>query len=359
MAAILGSFVMRILSRGSAFLAALLIAVPLTSTAADIKTVTVGLVDLPRVYRLDGIVEAVNQGTIAAQTSGRVIEVRYDVDDIVEEGDVLIVLDDAQQQAAVSQARANVEAAASRRQDAEQEFRRIRGVFEKEAVSQATMDRVTGERNQAVAAEKAAEAALQQAEQDLAYTRVLAPYRGVVTDRLIEVGEIAQRGSELMSGISLDSLRISVDVPQNLIGTIRDERKAQAHVDGRWIPASEVTVFPIADPRSDTFEVRMDLPEGTTGIFPGMYVKVGFTAGVDRALVIPLETVVVRSEVIGVYVVDAQGHIRLRHVRLGSPAGRDHVTVLAGLNEGERVAVDPVAAVVALKGQRTAQVGNE
>lgn len=350
---------MRILSKGSAFLVALMLVLPPSAPAADIETVTVGLAELPRVYRLDGIVEAVNRGTIAAQTAGRVLDVRYDVDDIVEEGDVLIVLDDAQQQAAVRQARANLDAAEARRLDAEQEFRRIRGVFEQEAVSQATMDRVTAERNQAIAAEKAAAAALQQAEQDLAYTQVLAPYRGIVTERLIEVGEIAQPGTALMSGISLDSLRISVDVPQDLIGTIREERKAQAHVNGRWVPASQVTVFPIADPRSDTFEVRIELPEGTSGVFPGMYVKVGFSVGADRSLVIPLETVVVRSEVIGVYVVDELGDIRLRHVRLGSPAGRDHVTVLSGLDAGERVALDPVAAVVALKEQRTAQVGDE
>jgi RND family efflux transporter MFP subunit len=221
------------------------------------------------------------------------------------------------------------------------------------------MDRVTAERDQAVASEKAAAAALHQAEQDLAYTRVVAPYRGVVTERLIEVGEIAQPGSELISGISLDSLRVSVDVPQNLVGTIRREREAQAYVGGQWIQAPDVTVFPIADPRSDTFKVRVELPKDMDGVFPGMYVKVGFTVGADRRLVIPLESVVVRSEVIGVYVVDDADRISLRHVRLGSPAGRDHVSVLSGLNAGERVALDPVAAVVALKEQRMAQVDDE
>jgi hypothetical protein len=69
--------------------------------------------------------------------------------------------------------------------------------------------------------------------------------------------------------------------------------------------------------------------------------------------------VVLRSEVVGIYVVDDEGRVRFRYIRLGSTAGPDHVSVLSGLAEGERVAVDPVAAGILLKAQRTAQVTDE
>ena len=226
-------------------------------------------------------------------------------------------------------------------------------------MAKADLDKATAARDQARAGEQAAAAALDKARQELAYTRVEAPYNGIVTERMIEVGETAQPGMPLMSGLSLDSMRISVDVPQNLVASIREQGKAQAQIGGKWIAAESVTVFPVADPRSDTFKVRLMLPAGTPGIFPGMYVKVGFVAGVDRGLVIPLSAVVRRSEVVGVYVVNADGQVRFRHIRLGSPAGPDHVGILSGLQVGEMVATDPVRATIELKSQRTVRTENE
>jgi RND family efflux transporter MFP subunit len=329
------------------------------AAAPELETVPVALADLPRVYRLDGVAEAINRSTVSAQTSGRVLEVNFDVDDFVRQGEVIVRIDDSQQQAGVRQAEANLRVAASRRQDAEQEFTRIEGVFAKQAVSKAEMDRATAALKQAKAGEQAAEAALHQAQQELDYTQVKAPYNGIVTERLVEVGETVQPGMRLMSGLSLDSMRVTVEVPQNLIDSIREERKAQAEVDGRWVTAADVTVFPIADPRSDTFKVRLQLPDDVEGVFPGMYVKVGFVVGARPSLVIPLSAVVLRSEVVAVYVVDGEGRVHFRHIRLGSPAGPDHVGVLSGLQEGEMVAVDPVAAGILLKKQRGAKVDHE
>ncbi|MGB5199523.1 MAG: efflux RND transporter periplasmic adaptor subunit [Sedimenticolaceae bacterium] len=330
-----------------------------SAMAAQLETVVVARADLQRIYRLDGVAEAINRSTVSAQTSGRVVEIGFDVDDYVRQGDVIVRIDDAKQQSAVRQAEANLSVAVAKRQDAAQEFERIEGVFAKQAVSEAEMDRATTALKQARANERAATAALHQAEQELTYTEVRAPYNGIVTERLIEVGENAQPGSPLMTGLSLDSMRISVDVPQNLMESIRAERNAHAEVNGKWIKASKVTVFPVADPRSDTFKVRLQLPDEVEGIFPGMYIKVGFVAGSQERLVIPRASVVLRSEVVGVYVVDDEGQVRFRYIRLGSPAGPDHVSVLSGLAEGERVAEDPVAAGILLKAQRTAQMTDE
>lgn len=329
------------------------------AAASELDTVPATRVDLPRIYRLDGVAEAVNRGTLSAQTSGRVVAVNFDVDDYVRQGDVLVLIEDSEHQTQVDQAQANLQAATARRADAEKEFSRIEGVFAKQAVSKADMDKVTAVLDQARAGELAAKAALEQALQQVEYTRVKAPYNGIVTERLIEVGETARPGEPLMSGLSLDSMRISVDVPQNLVDSIRKERKARAEIGGKWVAAEEVTVFPVADPRSDTFKVRLSLPEGVEGVFPGMYVKVGFVAGVQPSLVIPMAAVVLRSEVVAVYVVDDEGQVHFRHVRLGSPAGPEHVSVLSGVDEGELLSTDPVAAGIVLKSQRKGRMGDE
>jgi RND family efflux transporter MFP subunit len=328
-------------------------------SASGLETTPVTRADLPRVYRLDGVAEAVSRGTLSAQTSGRVLEVNFDVDDYVRRDQVILVIDDRAQQAGVDQARAILDAASVGYQDSAKEFKRVEAVFARQAVSRAEMDKATAALKQARAAEQAAEAALQQALQQLGYTQVKAPYNGIVTERHIEVGEVAQPGQPLMSGMSLDRIRISVDVPQNLVELIRSERKAQARIGGSWILIKDVTVFPLADPRSDTFEVRLQLPAEIEGIFPGMYIQVAFVAGFQQALMVPISAVVLRSELVGVYVVNDAGQVRLRQIRTGAQAGPEHIVILSGLDAGELVAVDPVAAGILLKAQRTARVNHE
>jgi len=94
----------------------------------------------------------------------------------------------------------------------------------------------------------------------------------------------------------------------------------------------------------------VDLPEGTKAVFPGMFVKTGFVTGEKRELVVPKAAVVYRSEVTGIYVLNGDDRVHFRQVRLGRDLG-DALTVLAGLTEGERVALDPIAAGVVLKAQ--------
>jgi RND family efflux transporter MFP subunit len=193
----------------------------------------------------------------------------------------------------------------------------------------------------------------------LEYTRVRAPYSGVVTQRHVEVGEVAQPGQPLVSGLSVDQLRVLVDVPQSLIPRIREFGQARVQQPGGgWLQATKLTIFPIADVGTNTFRVRLELAEGTSDLFPGMFVKTSFVTGLKQELVIPSASVAYRSEVTGVYVLTGEGRIGFRHVRVGRRTSDAAVRVLAGLEPQERVALDPIAAGVALKQQRT-EAGDE
>jgi RND family efflux transporter MFP subunit len=278
--------------------------------------------------------------------------VLVDVDDVVEQGALVIRLKDAEQQARHAQARANLQAATAQLQEAEKEFRRIKDIFARKLVAKAAMDKATAALKTARAQQKAARAALEQADEQLEYTRIRAPFTGIVTKRHIEAGESAQPGRPLISGISLDKLRVIVDVPQSLIAGVRQYAKARVQLpDGQWQEAVGLTVFPYADTASNTFKVRARLAEGAKGVFPGMWLKVAFVTGSEQLLTVPRTAVVDRSEVTGIYVVNGEGAISLRHVRLGRRL-YDRQVVLAGLHVGEQVALDPVAAGVALKRQR-------
>ena len=322
---------------------------------AELATAEVRQVVVPRVFRLDGVVEAVHQSTISAQTSGQVEAIYYDVDDLVEKGALLVKLKDTEQQAALRRAEAELRAAQAVLKDAQSSFKRIKDLYDRGLVAKSELDSAQASLKTAKAKLDAAQAALHQAREQLSYTRVKAPYTGIVTERHVQVGEVASPGTPLMSGISLEKLRVSVDVPQSLIIPIRKQRKAGVELpDGRWIEVTDLTVFPFADPASNTFKVRLMLPPELENLFPGMLVKSAFETGRMPALVVPAEAVAYRSEVTAVYVVDEEGRVRFRHIRLGGTLGEEYSIVLAGLQVGDRVALDPVKAGVELKKQRAA-----
>ena len=303
----------------------------------------------PRERVWDGRVEAVHQATVSAQTSGRIAELMFDVNDFVDAGAVIMRFTDTEQRAAMNRATASLEEARARLEQAEQEYARVASMFENETVSKARFDQAKANRDAAQARLNAASSGVAAAREQLDYTVVRAPYAGIVSKRHVELGELVSPGQPLMSGLSLQLLRVNVDVPQSMFDAVRQIGKAFVYVGDERIPGERLTFFPVADPASNTFRVRVDLPEGSATLYPGMFVKVGFVVGETQRLLIPESAVARRSEMSGVYVVQDEA-VTLRQVRLGRRYGTS-IEVLAGLTEGERVAADPVSAGIYLKDQ--------
>ena len=322
---------------------------------ADLATAPVQVKDIPLERAFDGVLEAVKKATVSAQTSGRIQAIFFDVDDYVEKGAVLLRFSDTEQKARVAAAEAALREARVRLKHAEAAYERVRRTYEKKLVAKSELDRARAERDAARERLQAAEAALKAARQELAYTVVRAPYSGIVVARHVEVGELAEPGRPLMTGFSLEALRATAAVPQRFIGAVRRAGAARVEVDGRRLESGRVTVYPYADPASHTFRVRVRLPAGEKGLYPGMYARVVFPVGSRRALLVPRRAVVYRSEVVAAYVVDGEGRVSFRQLRLGPAGPDDTVEVLAGLKAGERVALDPIAAGVRLKAQREAR----
>jgi RND family efflux transporter MFP subunit len=314
---------------------------PIAAESAELATAEVRNVHTAQERVLDAVIEAVKQATVSAQTSGRVIEINYDVDDYVEKGSVLLRFRDKEQRASFDAAQASFE-------EAQSDYNRTTELFEKKLVAKAMLDK-------AEARLKAAQAERDQAKENLEHTEVRAPYSGIVMQRHIEVGETATVGQKLFTGLSLESLRATVNVPQDIIKVIRRKQQASVIFDGdnsKRVPAESLTISPFADPITHTFTVRVNLPVADYQIYPGMFVKVAFTLAEIQQLVVPVGAVSRRSEVSAVYVVDNKQQVHYRQVRVGPQLNSEQVVILAGLEEGERVALDPIKAVVLFKEQQ-------
>lgn len=286
---------------------------------------------------LDAVVEAVNQATISAQTSGRVVKLNVDVDDAVKQGDILVEFRNKDQMASYKVAKAAFD-------EAESEFKRIEDIYSKKLVAKTALDKAS-------ASYKAAKARLEQANEALENTIVRAPYSGIVVKRHIEIGELANPGQPLMTGLSLESLRANVALPQDLVKVVREQKKATAILkDGKRLTVSQITVSPYADPNNHTFQMRAELPQGDYGIYPGMFIKVAIVSNTKQSLLVPASSVARRSEVSAVYVKDKDNKLSFRQVRVGAYVPEsDSYEILAGLEANEKVMLDPVAAAATLK----------
>ena len=299
----------------------------------DASTARVQQQQLPEFRVIDATIEAVQQATVSAQTSGRIMEITVDVDDYVQKGTVIIRLRDKEQRAAFNAAKARFE-------EAESEYQRVKEIYGRKLVAKAALDK-------AEAQLKATRANMEQAQEALEHTMVRAPYSGIVVKRHVEVGETARVGQALMTGLSLEKLRAAVDLPQSLIHAVRKHQKAWVWVGKdktKKVEAASLTISPFADSASHTFLVRVNLSAADLDVYPGMHTKVAFLVGQTQKLVIPASAVMHRSEVTGVYVMDKDKQIQFRQIRAGETLDNGTIEVLAGLNVDEMVMLNPLSA---------------
>ena len=177
----------------------------------------------------------------------------------------------------------------------------------------------------------------------------VAPFDGVITKKLVEVGDPVQPGQPLLKYADMSKLQIKVEVPARLMpgvkkGMIFPARLDVGDVD---IQARVVQVFPIADPDRHTVTVKLDLPPGVPG-GAGMYAEVminDVNAQVRELPVVPREALVWRGSLPGVYIMNENNQRELRLVRTGHDVGSDGVAIQSGLRAGERVIVRDSASV--------------
>ncbi len=325
-----------------------------------LETGTVKFRTLAEEREFDGAVEAVMRSTISAQTAGEVIELPFDVNDFVPKGALIVRFDDVKQKARLDKAVAIEAEARARLAEAEEAFERENNLLQQGATSKAKHEAASANLKSTRAKLRLAEAAVAEARKEYEHTVVRAPYSGIVVERFVEIGEQLQIGQPLGTGLSLEELRIAVEVPARYIDRVRQRQEARIVLPGEAnapVPIESLTIFPYADPKTHTFTVRVNLARGDHGLYPGMLAKVAFTVGAVEELVVPTQAIVRRSELTGIYVVTADGRIVFRQIRPGRAAD-GWTVVLAGLDAGEEVALNPALAVIRLK-QQVAGLGYE
>jgi RND family efflux transporter MFP subunit len=336
-----------------------------------------------------GYVVARRQATVSAKITGRVVEVLIEEGQEVAADEVVARLDDtnararhAHALAQLAQQRANLEASSVALANAEPTFGRSREQLQHQVISaqefdsaKATYDAVRTSVDVARRGVEVADAALALAQRELDDTVVRAPFRGIVTVKAAQEGEmvspISAGGGFTRTGIGtivdMDSLEVEVDVSENFINRVKPGQDVTVTLNAypEWrVPANVIAIIPTADRAKATVRVRIGFRQRDARILPEMGVRVAFLAdggapiqAAGPAVVVPERAIQASGDTGTVFVVQ-EDTLERRAVRLGgtTPEGR---VVLSGLAVGARLAVGDFSLLANGMRVRTAELTRE
>jgi RND family efflux transporter MFP subunit len=331
----------------------LALVIPVVTLAADntVPLIQISAQPVADWFVMDGKIEPINQGTVSAQTSGRISAISVDVNDVVPNGKLLIEITNTSQSAGQDQAKAAVKAAEVRYNDAERQRLRLVDLVKKGSISRREYDTAATEADAAASMLKQAKAELVQAGENLGFTRIIAPYAGVVSARHVALGETVNPGQALLSGYAFENMRVVAALPARYASQLKES--APLHVtfpDGQTLTLTTHQLFQFSDPSSHSFTLRVNLPKQTAPVWKnGSWVKLAMPLENKPKLLIPESAILRQNELSAVYLAEKRG-FTLRQVRLGRHYD-GQIEVLAGLQANDAIAKDAYAVIEQQGGQ--------
>jgi len=344
-----------------------------------VETTRAMMADLRRPFEAGGTVRARTTATLVSRIVADVKDVRAVPGDRVRAGQVLVLLDSREPnanraraeagataaEAGATAAAAGLEAAEAARRLATATHRRVAELREQNAatpheldeavaglrVAEAQVNAARARAEEAGSARASAQAAADAARVMATYAALTAPFDGIVTEKLIEPGNLASPGVPLMTVEDTRGFRLDTRVDASRAGLVAVGEAVDVRFDagaaagerreGRTPPVTG-TVSEIAralDPGSHAFLIKIALPDEAP-VRSGMYGRARFAGPVRRALAVPARSLVRRGQLVSVFVVDEGGRARVRLVNVAAGDG-NLLEVLAGLEAGETVVLDP------------------
>lgn len=284
--------------------------------------------------------------------------------DTVKRGQLLVTMDDSQLRASTERGQAALQAAENEIAAAESEqtlaktsFDRLQYLFDKGTISaqeydnaKARMQTTRARHDLAQSNRSQAAAALDQNRILQSYTRVVAPFDGVVTERHVDPGALATPGLPLLMLEQVGRYRLEATVDESDLKFVRLGESVPISVDalaGEPLQGKVVQIIPAADQASRSFLLKIDLPENSR-LRSGLFARAAFVRGQKQAISVPRSAVIDRGQLQTAYVLGENNIATLRYVTLGNTT-IDQTEVLSGLSDGDRLIANPAGRELAGK----------
>lgn len=283
-----------------------------------------------------GSIVSTRDSLVAAATSGK-IEWVAEVGVEVEEGDIIAHIDSDDARLTRDDSAAEVERLKARADYLDSLYQRYVSLGDEAGESEASLDQMRANRDEAVQALKRAEVALRRAEINLARTDVRAPFAGRVVSQETQVGEFANPGAQLVRLVDTRRLEVTARTPAGLARNIAAGDLIEVLNGAEKLKAKVRAIVPVGDALSRMLELRLELPE--TSWYIGSAVRVSLPAAQARTVTaVPRDALVLRADRVSVFVINQEGKAERVDVELGSAEG-DFIEVIGDVEPGDQVVI--------------------
>ncbi len=309
---------------------------PAQESKAAASTVAVLRHEMDDVLEWPGTIRSGREVQVAPKLLARIKELKVDIGTRVAAGEILAVLDDRDLNARLEQSKSALSAAEAQATQSDADYRRIKGLFEKEAATQRDLEGIQARSTAARSQVEQARHAVTESEVMLSESVLRAPIEGVVTGKGGQVGDTAIPGKPLVTLQDIHHLRLEAQVPEDCARKVTLGMEVRVRIDalGREGIARIEEIAPTADPESRTVLLKARLATGE-GPRVGMFGRLLLPCGTKTALLIPASAVLRSGQLEMVRVLEG-GEAQIRHIRAGKLYG-DRIEVLSGLREGEKI----------------------
>ncbi|MGK6321412.1 efflux RND transporter periplasmic adaptor subunit [Sphingomonas sp. DT-204] len=292
--------------------------------------------------------QALNSAPIYARTTGYVRRWLVDLGDTVRRGQLLAILDAPEVEQQLVAARADLQTARANQQLASTTAQRWSTMLAKDAVSKQETDEKLGDLAAKTAVTNAARANVARLQALTGFTRLIAPFDGVVTSRSAQIGALVTAGNAadapLFTVADVGRMRAYVRVPQLYSAQIRPGMAVKLTLPeypGRSFDATLTRTAGAIDPSSGTVLVELQAPNGDRALKPGAYAQASFPLrGAGNTLTLPPSALIIGERGTQVALLGPNGRAVLRTVTLGHDQGKV-VEITAGLSANDRVIDNP------------------
>lgn len=292
-----------------------------------------------------GQVEAVQTANISTRVMGYITGVYVKAGDQVKQGQLLFKVSSNDIQAKQGQADAGIAQAEAMLASAQKDYDRFTALYKQQSATAKELDNATRQYNIAKAAVEAARQTRNEVAAQKMYTSVTSPFAGIVTQKLLDAGNIASPGMPVLTLQQGNSLQVTAAIPETVIAGITKGQDATVFIGAvnRYVTCKVSQLIPSSQFTGGQYIIKLALPaDAQKGLYAGMYVNVTLPlqkgmSKTDSSLVImvPSVSLIHKDELDGIYTVSAAGQAVLHWVRLGKTQG-DKVEVLSGLDRNEK-----------------------
>jgi HlyD family secretion protein len=311
---------------------------PVVSAAAQAVTAkTLETVQVQRGVTANGTVHAWQEIVIGPEVGGYLVAaVNVDVGDRVRKGQPLVQLSEDLLAAEVASKRANLEQAQASLENAAAAYRRAQSLSGSGALSQSDMDKLRSEELAARARVEVSKAELQGADLRLRHTRVTASDDGIISARSVNVGQVAQVGSEMLRLLRKGRVEWRAEIPESRMREIGIGQNVKlTTADGAQLEGKVRAIAPTVESSTRAGLVYVDIPSNR-GARPGMFARGEILLGQAAASMVSLSSIVTQDGYTYVFVVSDQQLVARRRVETGAVRGRQ-IEIVSGVWPGERV----------------------